>query len=299
MLKETQSIWRKAQQLAPSKPAAITPIEYNQLQDAFDYFNTELFDGRLPDVFITYQRRAGSKGYFSANRFTGRTGQSGSREQSGHHELALNPDAFVDRTDEQIASTLVHEQTHVWQRHFGKPGSRGYHNKEWATKMKSIGLQPSTTGAVGGKETGQHVTHYIIPGGPFSKAFEKLAAKGWKLNLQSALASGPNGGNNSKTKFTCPSCGQNAWGKPELAIRCIPCGVPMTAAVQSYDQQHPASAATIAPVDTVLITAGTMTHQHAPIALTAALLQPAAPVIGRPKCGHLAARPPPSASIRK
>ena len=76
MLKETQSIWRKAQQLAPSKPAAITPIEYNQLQDAFDYFNTELFDGRLPDVFITYQRRAGSKGYFSANRFTGRTGQS-------------------------------------------------------------------------------------------------------------------------------------------------------------------------------------------------------------------------------
>ena len=67
--------------------------------------------------------------------------------------------------------------------------------------MKSIGLQPSTTGAVGGKETGQHVTHYIIPGGPFSKAFEKLAAKGWKLNLQSALASGPNGGNNSKTKF--------------------------------------------------------------------------------------------------
>jgi hypothetical protein len=117
--------------------------------------------------------------------------------------------------------------THVWQHVFGKPSARGYHNKEWAAKMKSIGLQPSSTGMVGGKETGQRMSDYIIPGGPFTKAYARLAAKGWKLNLQSAHRPGPKGGINSKTKFTCSSCGQNAWGKPDLAILCKPCKVQM------------------------------------------------------------------------
>jgi SprT-like family len=172
-------------------------------------------------VFITYQRKAHSRGYFSADRFAGRVGQF------GKHELALNPDAFVDRTDEQICSTLVHEQAHVWQEAHGKPSPRRYHNKEWAARMKSIGLQPSSTGAVGGKETGQAITHYILPGGPFARAYAKLAATGWKLNLQSAARPGENSGRNSKTKFTCSSCGQNAWGKPDLAILCKPCRVQM------------------------------------------------------------------------
>jgi hypothetical protein len=89
------------------------------------------------------------------------------------------------------------------------------------------GLQPSSTGMVGGKETGQRMSDYIIPGGPFTKAYARLAAKGWKLNLQSAHRPGPKGGINSKTKFTCSSCGQNAWGKPDLAILCKPCKVQM------------------------------------------------------------------------
>ena len=69
--------------------------------------------------------------------------------------------------------------------------------------MKAIGLQPSNTGAVGGKETGQQMTHYIIAGGPFAKAFAKLAATGWKLNLQSAHRPGPNAAEH-KAKSTCP-----------------------------------------------------------------------------------------------
>lgn len=214
------------------RSVAITPIEYNGLQAAFDHFNTALFDGALPDLFITYQRHAHSRGYFAANRFAERAGQS------RRHELALNPDAFVDRTDEQICSTLAHEMAHVWQEHFGKPGSRGYHNKEWGVKLKAIGLHPSNTGAAGGKETGQRMTHYIIPGGLFTKAFAELAARGWKLNLQSAYRSGSSSGGtlNSKTKFTCFSCGQNAWGKPDLEIKCMPCGLQMKSGIQSYDQ---------------------------------------------------------------
>jgi predicted SprT family Zn-dependent metalloprotease len=196
---------------------AITPVEYGGLQEAYDHFNRELFEGALPDVFITYQRKAHSAGYFSAERFSGRTGKF------AKHELALNPDGFISQSDKQICQTLVHEMCHVNQHAFGAPSACGYHNAQWAQMMKAVGLQPSNTGMVGGKETGQHMADYVIPGGPFSVAFDKLAKSGWRLNLQSAPRPGPRGGVNSKTKFTCSNCGQNAWGKPDLAISCIPC----------------------------------------------------------------------------
>jgi hypothetical protein len=52
--------------------------------------------------------------------------------------------------------------------------------------MKEIGLQPPITGEPGGKETGQTVSHYIIPGGRYAKASAKLKAKGFQLHWQSA-----------------------------------------------------------------------------------------------------------------
>jgi SprT-like family len=230
----------------PDETVAITPIEYGGLQEAFEHFDAALFKGALPDCFITYQRKANSFGYFSPDRFSGRIGKW------GKHELALNPDAFINQSDEQICQTLVHEMVHLWQHVFGKPAARGYHNKEWAATMKAIGLQPSNTGMVDGKETGQKMMDYIIADGPFTAAYGKLAATGWRLNLQSAHRPGAKGGTNSKTKFTCPSCGQNAWGKPDLAIICKLCGADMLAPalpvehvpgpVQSYDPTSPAPA---------------------------------------------------------
>src|SRR5262245_40400620 len=87
-----------------SQRLPITRVEYSGLQAAYDHFNTELFDGTLGDLMITYQRRAHSEGYFAAERFSGRDAVLGKQ-----HELALNPDAFSGQTDEEIISTLVHE----------------------------------------------------------------------------------------------------------------------------------------------------------------------------------------------
>jgi predicted SprT family Zn-dependent metalloprotease len=85
-------------------------------------------------------RLANSHGYFAADRFTARSGEF------RRHELALNPDGFIGQSDAQVCQTLVHEQVHLWQHAFGKPSGRGYHNTEWAAKMKAVGLQPSSTG---------------------------------------------------------------------------------------------------------------------------------------------------------
>ena len=140
------------------------------------------------------------------------------------HELAINPDSFTGRTDESILSTLAHEMAHVWQQTHGTPPRRSYHDRQWAAKMKKIGLQPSTNGESGGKETGQSVTHYVTPEGPYAKAYAKLKARGFQLHWQSA----PQGKQAkakraSKTKFTCPECGQNAWAKPGALLICGIC----------------------------------------------------------------------------
>src|SRR5207344_2763279 len=108
------------------------------------------------------------------------------------------------------------------QSRFGKPSKRGYHNKEWGSMMKSIGLMPSTTGAVGGKQTGFRVSHYIIPDGPYAQAFAALAATGWRLNLESAVVPG-NRAPPSKVKFSCEGCAANAWGKPNSELVCKAC----------------------------------------------------------------------------
>jgi hypothetical protein len=71
---------------------------------------------------------------------------------------------------------------------------------------------------VGGKQTGQKVSHYIVPRG----AYANLKATGLKLRWQSA-PEGEEAKNTSKTKFTCPECGQNAWAKPEALLGCYAC----------------------------------------------------------------------------
>ena len=205
---------------------AITPVEYGGLQKAFDFFKEHLFKERwLPDVFITYQRKSRMYGYFGADRFSTRSGEA------GKHEIALNPDNFIGRSDSEILSTLVHEMVHLWQHLFGTPPRRSYHDKEWAAKMKSLGLQPSATGEPGGKEVGEHMSHYVIPDGPFEQAYRQLAASGWKLNLESVVREGKTATKRypQKTKFSCSTCGLNAWAKPDAALTCTACAQPMLA----------------------------------------------------------------------
>lgn len=201
-----------------TETTAITPKQYQAFQTAYDFLNKELFAGELPQVLVTLQRKANSRGYFHPENFQGRS------EQGIAHELAMNPDAFVGRTDEEIISTLAHEMAHVWQQEHGKPASGGYHNKEWAQKMVAIGLMPSDTGMVGGKQTGPKMTHYILPGEAYAKAFAKLASRGWRLDWQSTPATKEAKAKlASKTKFSCPQCEQNAWGKPDSRLLCGEC----------------------------------------------------------------------------
>ena len=196
----------------------ITTKQYIDLQTAYDFFNAELFGGKLPQVLITLQRKSHAYGYFSPNKFAGR----GTKDKA--HELALNPDLFVGRTDREIFSTLAHEQAHVWQETFGKTPRGGYHNKQWGTEMKRIGLYPSATGKPGGKETGQKVSHYILDGGLYAIAYAKLESQGLKLTWESLSKAVVRAAKKeSKLKYTCTNCGQNSWAKPGAVLICGVC----------------------------------------------------------------------------
>jgi predicted SprT family Zn-dependent metalloprotease len=193
----------------------VTTPQYKAFQDAYDYFNGTLFNNQLPQVLVTLQRKAHSKGYFHAMKFSSRNGDG------KVDELALNPDCFTGRTDEEILSTLAHEMAHVWQQAKGTAPRTGYHNKEWAERMKQIGLQPVAVN--GGGETGQSVTHSIIPDGAYQQAYKALKATGFAPLAWESAPAAKNGSKSSKTKYTCPDCNQNAWAKPGAVLLCGEC----------------------------------------------------------------------------
>ena len=198
-----------------------TKQAYGELQQAFEFFNRALFGGKLPHCLITMQRKKRTRGYFAPERWANRAGAT-------TDEIAMNPEHFASRSVEETLSTLVHEMVHLWQKVHGKPGRGGYHNKEWAGMMESVGLMPSDTGAPGGKRTGDKVTHYIVQGGPFAQAYDRLLAKGFTISwIDRAGPETPKKPSKSgtRTKYTCDSCGLNAWAKPDVQLVCGLCDV--------------------------------------------------------------------------
>ncbi len=195
---------------------------YQSLDRAFAHFNRELFSNRLTDVHMVVHRKRNARGYFWHEQFKHR--ESGERVD----EIALNPD-HMGRTLPEILSTLVHEMVHLWQQHDGKPSKSG-HNKEWAAKMDSVGLTPTSTGAEGGKRTGRNMTHMIVPGGPFDVSCTALLAQGFDLPwFTEAPPPKPKKKDLSKVKHTCPECNANAWGKLGISLVCGACNVTLIA----------------------------------------------------------------------
>lgn len=202
-----------------------TKETYDRFQQADEHFNKLLFDGMLPNALITLQRRKGTYGYFAGARFRHEDGRTAD-------EIALNPATFTDRPYKEVLATLVHEMVHLWQHHKGEPGRGRYHNREWADKMKELGLQPTDNGGEDGKETGESVSHLIVQGGPFDEAADRLLGKGftiiWKeapATHQAAKGEGaaePEAVQKSgkRVRYFCPDCDLKAWAKHEARLMC-------------------------------------------------------------------------------
>jgi hypothetical protein len=196
----------------PSDP---TRAQFNAFGTMYDYFNRALFGGSLRAVILNFSRAANSLGFFAPLRWE--------RGTETTHEISLNPAYLKNRAPRDVASTLVHEQVHCWQEEEGTPGRRGYHNEQWARKMESLGLMPSSTAAPGGSRVGYRMSHYVIEAGPFARAFEVMPPEFtlpwmcWEEGRARKVRAP------SKVKFSCASCGANAWGRPSLRLVCGDC----------------------------------------------------------------------------
>ena len=197
---------------------APTPAQFGAYNGMFAYFNDRLFDGKLPPVLLNFSRLNRTYGFFAPERWAGKGHQRA-------HEISLNPQHLKTRTPEDVASTLVHEMVHLWQHEQGQPSRTGYHNREWATKMLEVGLVPSDTGQPGGKQTGQHMTHYIDPDGAFLRAWSAMPRDlwlPWAALPESERRRTPRAP--SKFAYECPKGHGKVWGKPGLALVCGDCG---------------------------------------------------------------------------
>lgn len=154
------------------KSGAPTLTCATELQAAFDHYNQHLFDGQLPPCLMTLQRTGTAFGYFSPQRFLS------AKNGAATDEIAINPAYVANYPPIEVMQTVVHEMCHMWQDHFGKPSKRSYHNREWANKMESIGLMPSSTGLPGGARTGEKMADYPISGGRFVEATRSLCVDG-------------------------------------------------------------------------------------------------------------------------
>ncbi len=239
---------------------------YGLLQQAYDFFNQRLFEGELPAALITAQREKRTMGYFSPDRWASSDGQRA-------HEIALNPAYFAKHKVIEIFQTLVHEQCHLWQFEFGRHKSRrGYHNREWAAKMQSVGLMPSHTGHKGGRSTGQRMSDYPIPDGVFLQACDELDRTGFRfawVDRHAALGDSCQVRDTTlttagcldsplstlipdlvpatslqmvacakqKVRYNCKGCHANLWGKPGLNVICGSCNLPLSSEGDSHEQQ--------------------------------------------------------------
>lgn len=213
-----------------------TTQTYASLTTAYDFFNRELFGDGLPSCLITIQRHKGAYGYFSGERFA-----SLADPQEITDEIALNPVHFATRKPAEVLSTLAHEMVHLWQHHYGKQPRAGYHDKQWAAKMHEIGLLPTATGHPGGKETGQRVTHLIEENGRFASAVARLLEEHPAMLYSDRSDSNDTARKKkaaSKTKYTCPNCGLNAWAKPDAPLVCGDCQEPLQAENAEGDDEQ-------------------------------------------------------------
>ena len=205
-----------------------TIILFSALQNCYNYFKQELFNNCLPPVILTLNRKVRCMGYYMPYAWL-------NKSKDIVPEININP-GILELPVVEVMQTLTHEMCHHFQQFFGKSGAKGYHNIEFSRIMFSKGLMCSSTGMPGGKVTGRKMSEYVLEGGLFSIKFSEMPEE-FRLpftsteklfflpapedpSLNAELKS------RNKTKYSCPACDTNVWGKPDLNILCGTCQKP-------------------------------------------------------------------------
>jgi hypothetical protein len=215
--------------VAPTLEAA------EQFQNAFQFFNRELFNNKLEQCMITWQSHKVGKGWARGFFAPDRWGRA--KGEQPVHQISLCPITHGERDTRATLSTLVHEMCHQWVEQIGKGKVKPFHCKNWVKEMEVVGLQPiilkgdgtpATDKDGNPKKTGKNATHEIIKGGRFDEACKELMETGFEIvwsRVPDPVAPKSDKPKKPKTriKHVCPKCGEYAVAKRDHKLTCQPC----------------------------------------------------------------------------
>jgi hypothetical protein len=195
---------------------------------AFKHFNFHLLNNILNPPLITLQNNVSEFGC----AFVGSVSNKGNPNETAD-KIILSQKHVAIFSVHFILSCLVRQMVVLWAHYHGTPSRPGYFNRCWADKMKELGLIPSASNEVGGRETGQKLRHFIEAGGAFDRACSAFLSDNEAVLYQDRSFSVRAGDVDavgarttkakSKTRFTCFRTGLNAWAKPDAHIFCGCC----------------------------------------------------------------------------
>lgn len=232
--------------MAPNTP---TVEQAESLSLMAQHFNGALFDGAidLSNVIICWTRaHQVLGGHLATNKWEGEPGPDGKPRKL--HELAVNANVMKSLTITELSAIMVHELQHLHDVQNGKAGRPGYHPAHFCERMASYGLpqRDYKTGEPVPAGKGSHSCDNIIVDGndtPFQRALLDMpedAVPPYSSDpdpeepKQDQGGGGEGGGEGSpepapaeperkpgsRAKYTCVSCGLNAWAKPGALLLC-------------------------------------------------------------------------------
>lgn len=159
---------------------------YDVLELIFHRFNKDLFESALGerldfnDIVFTLERKNKQIGLLSYKQF--KKVEDG--EASFKHEISLNPEYFAIAPKIDVLRVFCQELTRLYRYVHGekKKMKTDYYDEYFGEYMMTIGLYPSNTGLMGGKEVGKKMSSYILPDGKFLKVCNELVEEGIVLN---------------------------------------------------------------------------------------------------------------------
>jgi hypothetical protein len=199
---------------------------------AFEYLNEELFGNELPVPMLVLTRNPKIRaGHFAPDSWTLDDG-------STEHEIALNANVYANGDWKYAMTVLIHEMLHLEQWVNKDHGRPGYHNKKFCKRLKLLGIQPVDPQTGEPITCGDKVADRLIEGGmaeevlrdmPDEYVFPYLPKEIPGDDTQVVVIDKredaedkpkPKAKRGVKVKYSCAVCGNNAWGKGDMVIRC-------------------------------------------------------------------------------
>lgn len=209
---------QKRPQGSEDKPLALSDV-VSKLESLYDVLNRLYFEDKLPKPIITVQSSPKAYGHCSTKKIWKKT-QDG--ENEGQYEINIGAE-FLNRPNEQTASTMLHEMIHLYCREndIEETCQNGrYHNKRFLAECEARDLVVEYDRANGYSTTK-----------PSDALTKGLKANGYELNVPFARHTIEK---ERKTplrtkahKYVCPVCGQKVSTTQELSLICGHCKVEM------------------------------------------------------------------------